>query len=85
MKNGSPHRWFHALVVTGAAIAACGGSSDDSGKDAATDEPSSADAVGLDARSVDDASPDADGGNPIVITIDAGDVRNDPRCCIITA
>jgi len=82
MKRPPPHRWFHALVVTGASITACGGQTDDSAADAATDTP-----LTVDGTSVDVASSDSDAGNPIIITVDAGgpeDTRNDPRCCTIT-
>ena len=92
MRNGPSHRWFHALVVTGAAITGCGGSTDDSATDASTDTSSPPDATLADATSVpvDGASYDADAGGLIIITSDAGvtsdagDVRNDPRCCTIT-
>jgi hypothetical protein len=79
------NRWFHALVVTGASLTACGGQTDDTAGDASSDTPSTDGAPG-------DA---ADGGNPIIIIPDAGssppndasspdDARNDPRCCTIT-
>jgi hypothetical protein len=81
MSNDRSHRWFHALVVTGAAITACGGSSSDD-SDASSDASSSPDAT-----LVDGASSGTDGR--IVIVLDAGngdaaDARDDPRCCTIT-
>jgi hypothetical protein len=82
MKKRPPHRWFHALVVTGASVTACGSHSDDSSADASADT-----SPAVDAPSVDVASRDADAGGAILITVDGAgiqDVRNDPRCCIIT-
>jgi hypothetical protein len=86
MRDSPSHRWFHALVVTGAAITSCGGSTEDSAADAAADSSSP-----LDGTPQFDATSDADAGGSIIITNDAGDitndagdVRNDPRCCTIT-
>ena len=84
MRNRPSHRWFHALVVTGAAITSCGGSTDDSETDAAADSPA-------DGIPQFDGTSDADAGGSIIITTDgaiitddAADVRTDPRCCTIT-
>ena len=85
MNNDRSHRWFHALVVTGAAITACGGSSDDSAADASSD-------ASPDAPSLEGGSSVADGGGIIIIddvrapeaAADVGDARDDPRCCTIT-
>jgi hypothetical protein len=83
MTKRPAHRWFQALVVTGASITACGGQTDDSAGDAAADTPSTPDATPIDV-----APADADAGGSIIITIDGRDpredVRTDPRCCIIT-
>lgn len=83
MNKLSSHRWFHALVVTGASLTACGGQTEDDPGDA------SGDTAPIDGSSIDVASPGSDAGPPIIIiTPDAGaspeDVRNDPRCCTIT-
>jgi hypothetical protein len=84
MRNRPSHRWFHALVVTGAAITSCGGRTDDSESDAAADSSA-------DGTPQFDATSDADAGGSIIITTDGtiittdpADVRNDPRCCSIT-
>ena len=64
-------------------MTACGARTDDAA-DAAADTASPPDATAVDV-----ASPDGDaGGSIIIITIDGQDpredVRNDPRCCVIT-
>jgi len=84
-----PHRWFHALVVTGASLTACSGKTQEPGADASDDQTAPADAVLLDVATREAGDAAADTGNPVII-IDAGgppspeDARNDPRCCVIT-
>jgi hypothetical protein len=82
MNKRASHRWFHALVVTGASLTACGGQTDDSSADASGDAVTPADGT-----SAEGASPDThDAGTPIIITDGPPlltDVRNDPRCCSI--
>jgi hypothetical protein len=82
MNKRPPHRWFHALVVTGASLTACGGQTDDAGADASGDT-ATVDGGG----SVDAGPPNADAGIIIVGDVEGpppNDTKNDPRCCFIT-
>jgi hypothetical protein len=71
------HRWFHTLVVTGAALTACGG-----------EEQEPVVRVGDAGNSADQAATDAEPDNGIIF-IDAPpdatrDAADDYRCCTIT-